>query len=33
VSGLELEALYGGFDREPFGEGSFEFVWLTRRPL
>ncbi len=33
VSGFELEALYGGFDREPFGEGAFEFVWLTRRPL
>jgi len=33
VSGLEVEALYGGFDREPFGDGSFEFVWVARRPL
>jgi ubiquinone/menaquinone biosynthesis C-methylase UbiE len=33
VSGLEVEALHGGFAREPFGEGSLEFVWLARRPL
>lgn len=33
VSGLEVEALYGGFEREPFGEGSLEFVWVARRPL
>ncbi len=33
VSGLEVEALYGGFEREPFGEGSLEFVWVVRRPL
>jgi ubiquinone/menaquinone biosynthesis C-methylase UbiE len=33
VSGLEVEALFGGFAREPFGEGSTEFVWLARRPL
>jgi SAM-dependent methyltransferase len=32
VSGLETEALYGGFAREPFGEGSREFVWVARRP-
>lgn len=32
VSGLEVEALYGGFAREPFGEGSLEFVWVARRP-
>ena len=31
VSGLEVEALYGGFAREPFGEGSLEFVWVARR--
>jgi hypothetical protein len=32
VAGLEVEALYGGFDREPFGDDSGEFVWVTRRP-
>ena len=32
VAGLEVEALYGGFAREPFGEGSLEFVWVARRP-
>jgi len=33
VSGFEIEALYGGFEREPFGEGSGEFVWVVRKPL
>ena len=33
VSGLEIEALYGGFEREPFGEGSPEFVWIARKPV
>ena len=33
TSGLEVEALYGGFDREPFTEESREFVWVARRPL
>jgi SAM-dependent methyltransferase len=32
VAGLEVEALYGWFDRRPFDEQSQEFVWLTRRP-
>jgi SAM-dependent methyltransferase len=32
VAGLEIEALYGWFDRRPFDEESREFVWLTRRP-
>ena len=32
VSGLELEALYGGFDRRPFDEDSREFVFVGRRP-
>lgn len=32
VSGLEVEALYGWFDRRPFGEDSREFVWVVRRP-
>jgi SAM-dependent methyltransferase len=30
VSGLELEALYGGFAGEPFTEGSPEYVFVTR---
>jgi SAM-dependent methyltransferase len=32
VAGLEVEALYGWFDRRPFDEESREFVWVTRRP-
>jgi ubiquinone/menaquinone biosynthesis C-methylase UbiE len=32
VAGLELEALYGGFGREPFTEESREYVFVTRRP-
>ena len=32
VAGLELEAMYGGFDREPFDDDSREFVIVTRRP-
>lgn len=32
VSGLELEALYGWFDRRAFAEGSREFVCVARRP-
>jgi SAM-dependent methyltransferase len=31
VAGLELEALYGGFAREPFGDQSGEYVFVTRR--
>ena len=33
VSGLEVEALYGDFERAPFGEQSGEFVWVARKPL
>ena len=33
VSGLEVEALYGGFVREDFTDDSREYVWVTRRPL
>ena len=33
VAGLELEALYGGFAREPFTEDSPEYVFIARRPL
>jgi len=32
VAGLEVEALYGGFAREPFTEDSREYVWVARRP-
>jgi ubiquinone/menaquinone biosynthesis C-methylase UbiE len=32
VAGLEVEALYGTFDRRPYGEDSREFVWVTRKP-
>ena len=32
VAGLEVEALYGGFGREPFDDESREYVWVTRRP-
>jgi len=31
VAGLEVEALYGGFDREPFTDESREYVFVTRR--
>jgi ubiquinone/menaquinone biosynthesis C-methylase UbiE len=32
VAGLEVEALYGGFDREPADDESREYVFVTRRP-
>jgi ubiquinone/menaquinone biosynthesis C-methylase UbiE len=32
VAGLEVEALYGGFDRRAFDDDSREYVWVTRRP-
>ena len=32
VSGLELESLYGGFDREPLADASREYFFVTRRP-
>jgi SAM-dependent methyltransferase len=32
VAGLEVEALYGGFEREPFTDESLEFVYVTRKP-
>jgi SAM-dependent methyltransferase len=32
VAGLEVEALYGGFAREPFDDTSLELVWLARKP-
>jgi SAM-dependent methyltransferase len=33
VSGFEVEALYGGFAREPFDERATEFVWVVRKPV
>lgn len=32
VAGLELEALYGGFDRRPPDDDSREYVFIARRP-
>ena len=32
VAGLEVEALYGGFAREPFTDESLELVWVARKP-
>jgi SAM-dependent methyltransferase len=32
VAGLEVEALYGWFDRRPFTDDSGEFVWVARKP-
>ena len=32
VTGLEVESLYGWFDRRPFDEQSEEFVWVARKP-
>ena len=31
VAGLEVEALYGGFAGEPFGDDSGEYVFIARR--
>ena len=31
VAGLEVEALYGWFDKQPFDHESREFVWVTRK--
>lgn len=31
VAGLQLEALYGGFSREPFTDDSQEYVFVARR--
>jgi SAM-dependent methyltransferase len=32
VADLEVEALYGGFNREPFTDESLEFVYVLRKP-
>ncbi len=31
VAGLELEALFGSFDREPNSDDSREYIFLARR--
>jgi SAM-dependent methyltransferase len=33
VSGLKVEALYGGFNKEPFDDQAVEFVWVVRKPV
>ncbi len=33
IAGLDLEALYGGFAREPFADDSQEYVFVARRRL
>jgi SAM-dependent methyltransferase len=32
VAGLEVEALYGGFHREPYTDESLEMTWVARKP-
>jgi SAM-dependent methyltransferase len=32
VAGFEVEALYGGFQQEPFTDDSLEFVYVARKP-
>ena len=32
VAGLELEALYGDFERTAFHDASREYIFVTRRP-
>jgi len=32
VARLEVEALYGWFDRRPFDDDSQEFVYVARKP-
>jgi SAM-dependent methyltransferase len=32
TAGLAVEALYGGFEREPFTDESLEYVYVTRKP-
>jgi SAM-dependent methyltransferase len=33
VAGLEVEALYGDFERRPLDEETREFVWVARKPV
>lgn len=32
TAGLEIEALYGNFDRTPLDDDSREYVFIARRP-
>ena len=32
VAGLEVEALYAGFQREPYDDDAREMVWVARKP-
>jgi SAM-dependent methyltransferase len=32
AAGFEVEALYGGFERQPFDDNATEFVWVVRKP-
>jgi len=32
VAGLEVDALYGSFEREPLQDESREYVWVARKP-
>ena len=32
VAGLEVETLYGSFDKRPLDEESREYVWVARKP-
>jgi predicted O-methyltransferase YrrM len=32
TAGLEIESIYGGFDRTPLDDDSHEYVFVTRRP-
>jgi len=32
VSGLELEAVYGDFEKNPLNDDTGEYVWITRKP-
>ena len=32
VAGLEVEALYGWFDKRPFDDDGREYVWVARKP-
>jgi SAM-dependent methyltransferase len=32
VAGLEVEALYGWFDKRPYDDSSLEMVWIARKP-
>lgn len=31
-AGFAVDALYGWFDRRPFGPGSEEMIWVARKP-